>query len=231
MANRVAFIRERSELEQWHHVPGSLNPADIASRGLPIRELLVSESWKNGPLFLKQLPEFWPKAKLNSELTEDDTEVVRDPIISVSTSRSSSLSTEWFKNVSDWQRSKNVMAGLIAFQRRVRGEKFSLNEPSSAMVSGEKGVFRAVQEVELSDTIARLKSGRDLKKDNPLRKLCLFGRRGLVASRWSHCSCKLDNGRSKASYHSSERSCGGTVGTTYFSFGWTPWKRNGPSQA
>ena len=33
-ANRVAEIRETSSPEQWHHVPGVINPADDGSRGV-----------------------------------------------------------------------------------------------------------------------------------------------------------------------------------------------------
>ena len=32
VGNRVQHIRDRSDREQWHHVPGKGNPADEASR-------------------------------------------------------------------------------------------------------------------------------------------------------------------------------------------------------
>ena len=34
VANRAAGIHETSSLEQWHHVPGVINPADDGSRGV-----------------------------------------------------------------------------------------------------------------------------------------------------------------------------------------------------
>jgi hypothetical protein len=38
----VQYIRDRSKPEQWRHVAGELNPADEASRGLTVTELLAS---------------------------------------------------------------------------------------------------------------------------------------------------------------------------------------------
>ena len=34
VVNRVAEIHETSSPEQWHHIPGAINPADYGSRGV-----------------------------------------------------------------------------------------------------------------------------------------------------------------------------------------------------
>lgn len=52
VGNRVQHIRDRSNPEDWHHVQGKDNPADIASRGLHANELLQNSCWFNGPEFL-----------------------------------------------------------------------------------------------------------------------------------------------------------------------------------
>ncbi|XP_067939750.1 uncharacterized protein [Watersipora subatra] len=51
VANRVQTIRSNSECEQWHHVPGKANPADLVSRGASLFSLQKS-SWWDGPQFL-----------------------------------------------------------------------------------------------------------------------------------------------------------------------------------
>ena len=42
VANRVQFIREHTQVRQWHYIPTTINPADHASRGLHARELQES---------------------------------------------------------------------------------------------------------------------------------------------------------------------------------------------
>ena len=50
--NRVAFIRENTTPSQWNFVPGHLNPADDASRGLDGEAMLRTEQWRRAPRFL-----------------------------------------------------------------------------------------------------------------------------------------------------------------------------------
>ena len=45
------------------HLPGALNPADDASRGLHPHELINEHRWLQGPAFLRQDAEQWPASK------------------------------------------------------------------------------------------------------------------------------------------------------------------------
>lgn len=61
VANRVKKIRNRSSLQEWRHVAGTQNPADMCSRGasanvFPIQDCL----WWRGPEWLILEKEFWP---------------------------------------------------------------------------------------------------------------------------------------------------------------------------
>ncbi|XP_028407516.1 uncharacterized protein LOC114530125 [Dendronephthya gigantea] len=51
VANRVQIIRNISDPSQWRYVETTNNPADIATRGKPAKQLKKS-SWFNGPEFL-----------------------------------------------------------------------------------------------------------------------------------------------------------------------------------
>lgn len=61
VANRVSQIQEIISPECWKHVPTKLNPADCASRGLFLNELRTHDLWWNGPSFLLQTEENWPR--------------------------------------------------------------------------------------------------------------------------------------------------------------------------
>ena len=51
--NRVNDIRKKTDPICWHHCPGEMNPADLASRGMTAEELLSSTLWWN-PVWLSQ---------------------------------------------------------------------------------------------------------------------------------------------------------------------------------
>ena len=80
VANRVSEIRDVSKPSQWRPCPGSLNPADDASRGLSVHQLLSSERWFNGPAFLSEPEEKWPQTDFG-ELPDDDLEVKQEKAI------------------------------------------------------------------------------------------------------------------------------------------------------
>lgn len=60
VAIRIATVQELSQRISWQHVPTKFNPADIASRGCTVQELKDS-LWFNGPSFLLENEEHWPK--------------------------------------------------------------------------------------------------------------------------------------------------------------------------
>ena len=50
--NRVDQIRSMTSVDQWHHCPGTDNPADIPSRGADPRHLSNNNLWLHGPDWL-----------------------------------------------------------------------------------------------------------------------------------------------------------------------------------
>ena len=72
VANRVGEMQTSTNPEQWRHVPNTLNPADILSRGMKTADLLECDRRWTGPDFLKQSEAVWPSKKIEGKRTGYD---------------------------------------------------------------------------------------------------------------------------------------------------------------
>ncbi|XP_072948717.1 uncharacterized protein [Epargyreus clarus] len=71
VANRTVEILENISGSQWHHVQSQENPADIASRGMLLKDLEKTELWWKGPEWLSA------KEIKNTRLSNYNTELER----------------------------------------------------------------------------------------------------------------------------------------------------------
>ena len=79
VANRVQDIQDNTSTEQWKYIESKLNPADEASRGMKVQELLDSR-WMTGPAILWEKENRWPTGNREDTqaslgLKQDDPEV------------------------------------------------------------------------------------------------------------------------------------------------------------
>ena len=74
MANRIGEIQSCTNPSQWRYVPTELNPADYLTRGLSVPE---RKSWWEGPHYLHDTEDNWPKNKLPPVSDEAKQEVKR----------------------------------------------------------------------------------------------------------------------------------------------------------
>ncbi len=66
----VADILKTSRREQWGHVSGVSNPADIGSRRVMTTQLIESRLWWQGPVWLKKGASEWPLSLRLEDTTE-----------------------------------------------------------------------------------------------------------------------------------------------------------------
>lgn len=93
VGNRVREIIDTSDVNNWFHVPGKNNPADLPSRGCSPKELLKSKWWE-GPAWLKLPQNQWPNEEfvviedmVNSEkkrsvdklMMKNSVQIIHDP--------------------------------------------------------------------------------------------------------------------------------------------------------
>jgi hypothetical protein len=67
VCNRVNEINELTVGFQLRHVPTSMNPADLASRGVDPQNIASSSLWWEGPAFLKKGEDGWPQGSCAPE--------------------------------------------------------------------------------------------------------------------------------------------------------------------
>ena len=79
VANRVSQIQDVIPRGKWFHVPTDKNPADLLSRGMPVRDLLVSDFWWHGPKFIQEPVICFPIQPTEEEIsscTDEERKVV-----------------------------------------------------------------------------------------------------------------------------------------------------------
>lgn len=121
VANRVELIRSMSTPEQWRYVETDLNPADLATRGVPSRKLMET-SWLVGPEFLRE-PERTPPTNETFALVASDPEV-RKAVFSASVNtheeEEPDLGAERFKKFSSIKSLQRAVANLIVIVREFK---------------------------------------------------------------------------------------------------------------
>ncbi|XP_018395064.1 PREDICTED: uncharacterized protein LOC108773670 [Cyphomyrmex costatus] len=150
--NRVKEIRLISNPQQWRHVPGSMNPADLPSRGCKAKQLVESRWWE-GPAWLKLPEEQWPSSDYNENETEINMETKKSNSnnrIEINASISTIQEAGWYmKNQSKYLRIVRTTAWVRRFLINCRAPQTSklTGELSvEEFTKAELTVFRLVQE-------------------------------------------------------------------------------------
>jgi hypothetical protein len=72
VANRIGEIQRTTSPEQWRHMPGTENPADLPTRGLSVADLSENKFWMEGPSFLKDGESAWPTTPPSKDVQKSD---------------------------------------------------------------------------------------------------------------------------------------------------------------
>jgi hypothetical protein len=118
VANRVHEIRERTDPNRWFFVPSDLNPADHASRGTTVEELMNNRkaNWLSGPSFLLQTDLKLQRENHTSDIGDDDPEVKCYATCSAQTEETNPL-LERFSKFSKWSSARNALAKLLSLAK------------------------------------------------------------------------------------------------------------------
>ena len=172
VANRVSFIRQFSEVRQWHHVPGRKNVADLISRGQSVVGRRA-ELWMFGPSFLQLSKCEWDVEQVDPTLTEDP-EMKRQAFICSTESDKHPLQ-QMCEYYSKWSSLLKAVAWWTRLISILRGKSMV----SSVLTPEEKEnaeltLIKFVQLKHFSDEIERLSKSQCLRSSSKVKRLDPF---------------------------------------------------------
>ena len=131
VANRCQIIKVYTEYGKWRHVTSQENPADLASRGIAVKEKEKVSLWIHGPEFLKDPKDTW-KGILPTAIINDDDPEVKNNVCVLHTHLDKSISIlSWLEvRISRWEKMVRILVYMfkaIAKFRKVVGVSQSIN--------------------------------------------------------------------------------------------------------
>ncbi|XP_076298325.1 uncharacterized protein LOC143217670 [Lasioglossum baleicum] len=164
VANRVADIQRKTDIQSWRYVRSADNPADLISRGITAAEFNNNALWRNGPEWLSKEQTEWPPARFTKceELPE-----LRSVTCLVS---STILTDEILMRYSCIHKLRRIVAYCLRF--RVKDQNtgpLSLKE----IKDSNKRIVKLLQAVTFAQDIHDLKVGK-LSNTSKLQPLCPF---------------------------------------------------------
>nr|CAI5846008.1 unnamed protein product [Callosobruchus analis] len=165
VSNRDSEIQETTSLDTWKHIPSTLNPADLISRGMKPSEIHSAKIWWHGPEFLKHSEAEWP---INPCQAVNDLPDIKKNCTIFLVSKSERL--ELFDKYSNLTRLKRVTALLLRFIQNCKQAKenqtFGPLTSSEVRLSSDK-LIKIIQHDSFAMEIECIKSN----KLNPKNKL------------------------------------------------------------
>ncbi|KAL6490035.1 hypothetical protein MHYP_G00003800 [Metynnis hypsauchen] len=168
VANRVQKIHHTTSPKQWFYVSTDENPADNASRGRSVDELL-SSNWFTGPRFLWE-KEIETPSEVIQDLSVGDPEVRKAQTLQTKTTEQSGL-IDRLSKFSSWSRAIQAVARLL---RRIKGDKSNALSTVSERENAERLIIRELQSQAYQEEIKILSKGGQLPSHNKLHYLDAF---------------------------------------------------------
>lgn len=181
VANRVSEIQTTIPSVDWRYVSSKENPADCATRGVDSNELKNHPLWWSGPSWLKLEEKYWPTFT-QPESSDAEMEARKSVVLSSSVVRPDDM--EILSNkFSSLDKLKTVTAYIFGFVDIARKKRKPMEGLPNVLDLDSALQFwlKFTQAKYFSETIKRIKKGKNLKKTDPLISLLPFiGHDGLL---------------------------------------------------
>lgn len=141
--NRIQEIRQLTRCDEWHHINGENNPADLPSRGCSIPQFLKAQWWE-GPSWLRAPPEEWPKSSWNGTTDSEPANPVSTILLAAKGVR------DWYyRYYSNYQKIVRLVAWVIRFGNNCKArnarrcdKQLSIQE----ILDAERQIYKLIQD-------------------------------------------------------------------------------------
>ena len=162
VANRVAEILENSTIDQWRHVEGKMNPADIGTRGMTVEALKESE-WLTRRVWLTETEDAWPKAPERLQFS------IREEPEPVKEAAAMEPAFEW-ERFRSFKRMIRVFSYCLRWKKKSSGEILTVEELNAAKLA----ILKRCRKEIFHDSYEKISKGQPLSASDQLNKLSPF---------------------------------------------------------
>ena len=159
VGHRIKEILQFTKIEDWRHIAGTDNPADLPSRGLTAKELMSSSLWWHGPKFVLEDKSNWPEQKHSRSIPDSETKKIF-PTVSATQTQDDTL-MEIVNRFSNWTKTVDTLSYILRLgskaHKRFHRKQLSVEEKQLT----ENFLFRASQRLNFPKEFKSLKQGEE----------------------------------------------------------------------
>ncbi|XP_043283141.1 uncharacterized protein [Venturia canescens] len=163
VSNRVAEIQEKTNPDDWRHIPSGDNPADQLSRGQTPKNFVKNNLWKKGPQWLNNTESSWPRKMIH---VPDDIPELKKICCLVTTTE-----CELFSKFSSFSKLRRIIAYCLRLKRD-NHYKGSLN--AEELNQAELKIVKLAQGAEFKQELQDLNDNHNIANSSKLKTLNPF---------------------------------------------------------
>lgn len=174
--HRVSKIHSLTEMTSWRHIPGKLNPADCATRGLYPKQLLECPEWLRGPNWLYDFDPLSTETTVPDKPSDIDLTIQSNPsadIKSFVTQVNPVL--DLLEKYSSYMKLIRTVSWIFRFYNNSKlGSKTTGPLRAAEIDTAIKIIVKLLQNSAFSSEITQIKSNRSFSKTSKLISLNPF---------------------------------------------------------
>ncbi|XP_041675346.1 uncharacterized protein LOC121530393 [Drosophila eugracilis] len=169
VANRVTKIAQFTDVQNWAHVRSEQNPADLASRGVALQDLVDNQLWWHGPGWLQRPSSDWPTQGNDAPVTELAKRAVKVHV-------AKAPPEDLLDRFSTLDKALRLLAYVYRIIQRVRKIQFPFKEHLTAneITSAERLLVSITQSRHFVSKMGCLSEKRPVSASSPIQNLNPF---------------------------------------------------------